>query len=109
MKPILSLVTLLIDDYDTAIAHYTGALGFELLEDTDLSIADIAQRIGYDEAKYFIHVFKQQTGFLPDVYTMAERVTTQADTLVRLALPKSKCAATQSTHFASCWLDARPC
>ena len=35
MKQILSLVTLLIDDYDTAIAHYTGALGFELLEDTD--------------------------------------------------------------------------
>ena len=35
MKQTLSLVTLLVDDYDTAIAHYTGALGFELLEDTD--------------------------------------------------------------------------
>ena len=35
MKQILSLVTLLVDDYDAAIAHYTGALGFELLEDTD--------------------------------------------------------------------------
>ena len=35
MKQTLSLVTLLVDDYDKAIAHYTGALGFELLEDTD--------------------------------------------------------------------------
>lgn len=35
MKQTLSLVSLLVDDYDTAIAHYTGALGFELLEDTD--------------------------------------------------------------------------
>jgi catechol 2,3-dioxygenase-like lactoylglutathione lyase family enzyme len=35
MKQTLSLVALLVDDYDTAIAHYTGALGFELLEDTD--------------------------------------------------------------------------
>jgi catechol 2,3-dioxygenase-like lactoylglutathione lyase family enzyme len=36
MKQILSLITIVVDDYDTAIAHYTGALGFELLEDTDL-------------------------------------------------------------------------
>lgn len=35
MKQTLSLVTLVVDDYDTAIAHYTGAMGFELLEDTD--------------------------------------------------------------------------
>lgn len=33
---ILSLVTLLVDDYDRAIAHYCGALGFALREDTDL-------------------------------------------------------------------------
>ena len=36
MPQILSLVTLLIDDYDHAIAHYRDALGFELREDTDL-------------------------------------------------------------------------
>jgi catechol 2,3-dioxygenase-like lactoylglutathione lyase family enzyme len=35
MKQTLSLVALLVDDYDTAIAHYTGSLGFELLEDVD--------------------------------------------------------------------------
>ncbi len=35
MKQTLSLFALLVDDYDAAIAHYTGALGFTLLEDTD--------------------------------------------------------------------------
>lgn len=35
MKQTLSLIALVVDDYDTAIAHYTGALGFELLEDSD--------------------------------------------------------------------------
>jgi catechol 2,3-dioxygenase-like lactoylglutathione lyase family enzyme len=32
----LHAVTLLVDDYDIAIAHYVGDLGFALLEDTDL-------------------------------------------------------------------------
>ncbi|WP_447940565.1 VOC family protein [Pseudoxanthomonas mexicana] len=32
----LSLVTLLVDDYDRAIAHYRDALGFVVREDTDL-------------------------------------------------------------------------
>ncbi|MFE3824582.1 VOC family protein [Streptomyces sp. NPDC059092] len=31
----IALVTLVVDDYDKAIAHYTQALGFELAEDTD--------------------------------------------------------------------------
>ncbi|MFE2942164.1 VOC family protein [Streptomyces sp. NPDC059255] len=31
----LALVTLVVDDYDKAIAFYTRALGFELVEDTD--------------------------------------------------------------------------
>ena len=33
----LAYTTLLVRDYDEAIRHYTGALGFELLEDTRLS------------------------------------------------------------------------
>ncbi|MFI6704692.1 VOC family protein [Streptomyces sp. NPDC050509] len=33
--PHIALVTLVVDDYDKAIAHYTEALGFELAEDTD--------------------------------------------------------------------------
>lgn len=31
----LTLVALVVPDYDVAIAHYCGALGFDLLEDTD--------------------------------------------------------------------------
>ncbi|MGW0121412.1 VOC family protein [Streptomyces sp. NPDC003327] len=33
--PSIALVTLVVRDYDEAIAFYTGALGFELVEDTD--------------------------------------------------------------------------
>lgn len=44
----------------------------ELLEDTDLSVAEIGQRVGYDEAKYFIHVFKQQIGVTPLKYRKAK-------------------------------------
>ncbi len=36
MAQSLGLVALLVDDYDEAIAFYTGALGFELVEDTPL-------------------------------------------------------------------------
>lgn len=32
----LHAVTVLVDDYDTAIAHYVDDLGFHLIEDTDL-------------------------------------------------------------------------
>ncbi|UCM89078.1 VOC family protein [Streptomyces marincola] len=32
----LALITLVVPDYDEAIAHYTGALGFTLREDTPL-------------------------------------------------------------------------
>lgn len=45
----------------------------ELLEDTDLSITEIGQRIGYEESKYFIHVFKQQTGTTPLKYRKAKQ------------------------------------
>ncbi len=32
----LAAVSLLVPDYDTAIAHYCGGLGFALIEDSDL-------------------------------------------------------------------------
>lgn len=31
----IALITLVVRDYDDALAFYTGALGFELVEDTD--------------------------------------------------------------------------
>ncbi len=36
MKRQLALATLLVDDYDRAIAWFTGALGFDLRQDQDL-------------------------------------------------------------------------
>ncbi|MFD0854330.1 VOC family protein, partial [Actinomadura adrarensis] len=30
----LELITIVVDDYDRAIAFFTGALGFDLVEDT---------------------------------------------------------------------------
>ncbi|MBT2364135.1 VOC family protein [Streptomyces sp. ISL-10] len=33
--PLIALVSVVVRDYDEAIALYTGALGFELVEDTD--------------------------------------------------------------------------
>jgi catechol 2,3-dioxygenase-like lactoylglutathione lyase family enzyme len=30
----LELITIVVDDYDRAIAHFTGALGFDLVEDS---------------------------------------------------------------------------
>jgi len=36
MSSFISLVALVVPDYDDAIAFYVGKLGFDLLEDTDL-------------------------------------------------------------------------
>jgi catechol 2,3-dioxygenase-like lactoylglutathione lyase family enzyme len=36
MKPRIGSVTLVVDDYDAAIAFYTGALGFDLIDDVPL-------------------------------------------------------------------------
>ena len=33
----LGMITVVVDDYDTAIAYYTTALGFTLIEDTKMS------------------------------------------------------------------------
>ena len=37
MKQLIAAVTLLVPDYDKAIAYYVGKLGFKLIEDTALS------------------------------------------------------------------------
>jgi catechol 2,3-dioxygenase-like lactoylglutathione lyase family enzyme len=40
----LAAVALLVSDYDESIAYYTSKLGFELLEDTDLSATQPGKR-----------------------------------------------------------------
>ncbi|MGL5382907.1 MAG: VOC family protein [Culicoidibacterales bacterium] len=56
MKQQLSLVTLVVDDYDVAITFYRDTLGFELIEDTELPL----------EAKRWVIVKPQgsQCGFV---------------------------------------------
>jgi catechol 2,3-dioxygenase-like lactoylglutathione lyase family enzyme len=44
MRQQLAAVALLVSDYDEAIAYYTEKLGFELLEDTDLSATQPGKR-----------------------------------------------------------------
>ena len=44
MRQHLAAVALLVSDYDEAIAYYTTKLGFELLEDTDLSATQPGKR-----------------------------------------------------------------
>ena len=47
----LHAVTLLVDDYDEAIAHYVGDLGFTLVEDTVLDAGKRWVRVAPDPAE----------------------------------------------------------
>jgi len=46
----LHAVTIVVDDYDAAIAHYVGDLGFTLLEDTALDAGKRWVRVAPDPA-----------------------------------------------------------
>lgn len=50
------------------LIHYRIEQSKELLEHTDMKLADIAFRIGYNEPRYFGHVFKKLTGMTPGAY-----------------------------------------
>lgn len=50
MSMALALVAVVVDDYDDAIAWYTGALGFALLEDTPLAGGKRWVRVGPADA-----------------------------------------------------------
>jgi two-component system response regulator YesN len=43
----------------------------ELLRTTDLRIYEVANRVGYPDAKYFSRVFKAETGHMPYAYRTA--------------------------------------
>ncbi len=45
----------------------------ELLENSDLSVVDIARKVGYDEGQYFFRVFKKYTGMTPLNYREGRR------------------------------------
>jgi two-component system response regulator YesN len=40
----------------------------ELLEHTNLKIYEISNKVGYKTSKYFIRVFKNETGLTPNEY-----------------------------------------
>ena len=46
MKQTLSLISVVEDDYETAIAQYSGGLGFDLLDDTDRGNGSRWVRVG---------------------------------------------------------------
>ncbi|MEK3723143.1 response regulator transcription factor [Paenibacillus sp. FSL H8-0034] len=60
------------DTYHTTVVSYLTDLKMErakaLLEGTTLSIADIANQLGYDDENYFSKVFKKQVGVSPFPY-----------------------------------------
>ncbi|MGE4453549.1 MAG: helix-turn-helix domain-containing protein [Sphaerochaeta sp.] len=43
-----------------------------LLRSTSYTIAEIAQKVGYEEASYFWRVFKRYTGYAPSAYRLIE-------------------------------------
>lgn len=55
-------------DYETLIAEVRRVLAEELLKTTDLSIEDIAERLGYSEQSCFTRAFKRWTGMAPRQY-----------------------------------------
>ncbi len=54
--------------FSTYIKDYRIAKAKELLIGSNLKVFEIAQRVGYSDAKYFSKVFREQTGQLPADY-----------------------------------------
>ncbi len=44
-----------------------------LLLETDLSVKEVSQRVGYDDPVYFSQIFKKVTGISPNTYRKHER------------------------------------
>lgn len=48
----------------------------EYLKDTDLSVIEIAENVGYEDSQYFFRVFKKNTGITPLQYRQQYRLDT---------------------------------
>lgn len=53
---------------NTYITEYRITKSKALLKRAELSIAEVAERVGYDDCFYFSRVFKKQTGISPSTY-----------------------------------------
>lgn len=60
---------------NTYITEYRISKSKELLERAELSIAEVAERVGYDDCFYFSRVFKKQTGVAPTTYRRKKAVS----------------------------------
>jgi len=59
--------------FSTYIKEYRIAKAKELLIGTELKIFEVAEKVGYSDAKYFSRVFREITGQLPSDYRMAHK------------------------------------
>lgn len=59
---------------NTYITEYRISKAKELLERADLSIAEVAEKVGYDDCFYFSRVFKKLTGVAPSAYRRKKMV-----------------------------------
>ncbi len=48
----------------------------EYLKDTELSVIEIAENVGYEDSQYFFRVFKKTTGVTPLQYRQQYRLDT---------------------------------
>ncbi len=53
------------------LAHLRQTRAQELLAETDLSVTDISQRVGYGSSSHFTKAFRQATGFTPRAFRQA--------------------------------------
>ncbi len=51
----------------------------ELLSQTDMSICDVGEAIGFATPSHFSHVFRKVTGFTPGEYRRMNRRTAEGD------------------------------
>ena len=72
-----TLYTKVKSTYDTGIGEYIESKRMErakqLLAETDLSIAEIADKVGYSTSRYFSTRFKAKTGDSPLAYRKSHR------------------------------------
>lgn len=54
--------------FNEYVNHLRVEAAKELLEETLLNVNEIAEKVGYREYKYFVDVFKKQTGYTPTNY-----------------------------------------
>ena len=54
--------------FNEYVNHLRVGAAKELLEETLLNVNEIAEKVGYREYKYFVDVFKKQTGYTPTNY-----------------------------------------